>query len=252
MRIPLARPRTRPVSQPDAFSVVGVRWPTSWSSSRWDVYAGCPRQYLLHHVKKWNVPPPHSAMERGTTIHMQAEQYLRGNTRGLPDSLTKFRDEFSGLRQLKVVPESEWVLTRSGNKTHWKDWGGAWIRAKLDAHHYFKKDGVLLVIDFKTGRVKPKPSQVSLYASLAPHFYPELEEVEVELWFLDHGETIKDKFTRKKVDELWKKWVERADRMLAAREFPHKPGPSCDYCAYRSDRRMVDGERGPCHGWRER
>lgn len=247
----MARPRTRSVSQPDAFSLLGVRWPTSWSSSRWDMYAGCPRQYLLNHVKKFNVAPANSAMERGTTIHMQAEQYLLGKTRGLPDSLDKFADEFATLKRLGANPEAEWVLTRKFAPTYWKDWGGAWIRSKLDAHHHFKKENELLIIDFKTGKFKPKLSQMSLYASISQFFIP-ADEVDVELWFLDHGEPFKEKYSRSKIKEQWKKWVERADRMLAAREFPHKAGPQCDWCAYRSNRKMTDGQPGPCEGWRER
>jgi len=226
-----------------------TKFPTFWSFSRWALYRSCPRNYMLDKIKKLVPFKGNSATERGDTVHKMAEAYLKGRTKGLPDELNNFKTEFTNLRKVAAKSEEEWCVTKDGKKTHGQDWNGVWLRAKVDAHATLDDD-TILIIDFKTGRIKPDMAQLDLYAALSTLYY-DVENIEVEIWFLDHqGEDaiFSKTYTRREAEALWRsKWRERATRMLEDRTFKPKPSlASCKYCQYRSDKELPDGQPGPC------
>lgn len=253
--------RSSAASGGDPRLIITGRFSNSWSFSRYNSWRECPRKFALEKINKLCVAPPSRAIQRGTMIHMRAEAYLRGQTKGLPDELKQFSDEFKNLKRMGASPEREMVITEDEKPTRGDDWNNAWLRTKIDAQHYFAEEDVLLLIDFKTGRYDPKEGQGELYACMSKFFPPQDSEglplppaqnVEVELWFLDEGKPEKYSYTRRELDVAWKKWRERADRFLADRTFSPKPNKKCDWCTYNSSKEMSDGTKGPCHAWKER
>lgn len=228
----------------------GTKFPTAWSVSRYNVWRDCAYKYLLKHVLK--LPEAmHPAAERGIKIHKLLEELLKGNITGMPDELKKLKPEIMNLKKLNIEPEASWTLTKDFEQTHPRDWDNAWVRAKVDVHHYFEDDLEVLIVDLKTGRLKIAQAQMDLYAALAPYYYPDLESVIVELWFSDHGEVEAQEYTRKQCEDLMKKWVKRSDSMLSDRKFLPSPGSACRFCAYKSSKKMPNGEMGPCHEWKK-
>lgn len=225
-------------------------FPKFWSFSRWTAYRDCGRYYMLDKIKKLVPFQGNSATERGSKIHLLAKQYLLGKVKGLPSELESFKGEFSNLKRAGAIPEKEWVITEDEKHTYGTDWGGAWLRAAIDAHVPPGKDKILFIVDYKTGKLKIDKAQADLYAALSILYYPEAETIQVELWFIDHGHVEPFEYTAKEARALWKKWRERADRMLKDREFKPKPGGKCRYCQYRSDK-QVAGQQGPCDGWKD-
>ena len=193
-------------------------------------------------------------MQRGIAIHQLAEQYLKGKISPIPDELANFEQEFKNLKKFNPNPEADWTITERGEQTYSQDWDNAWFRAKIDSHGYFGDErdepNTLLIIDFKTGRPKEYVTQSEVYAWVSKIFYPEVEKVEVELWFLDHTgaeATGRAEFDFRKPNrwkELDKKWRERALKMLSDRKFPATPGKHCNYCPRRTDR------GGTCGAWK--
>lgn len=225
-------------------------FPRFWSFSRWAAYRDCRRYYLLDKIKKLVPFVGNSATERGTKIHLLAKQYLLGKTKGLPSELESFRGEFANLKRAGAVPEQNWTITKDERKTRGTDFENAWLRADIDAHVPPGDDGVLYIVDYKTGQLKIDKQQAELYAAYSILYYPDAKEIQVELWFIDQGHVEPFTFTAKEVRALWKKWRERADRMLDDRTFEPKPGSKCRYCQYRSDK-QVAGQDGPCDKWRD-
>jgi len=229
----------------------GVKIPNFWSLSRYSKWRGCARQYAYESILKYRGPPSR-AMERGIRIHSLLEEKLKGNVTGMPDDLAGFSKEINNLIRNDAIPEAPWTLTEDLRKTHPKDWKGAWLRAKIDAHIYFEDDGELLIVDLKTGRFNIAQAQMDLYAAMSQFYYPDAENIRVELWFSDQGEIHGEDYTPREAQDLWKRWVKRAKDMLSDRKWLPSPGPACKKyggCPMRSDKKLVDGRSGPCKEW---
>lgn len=234
-------------------SARGKKIPGYWSVSAYNNWRDCAYKYMLEKVHKFRGPPS-KAMERGNRIHKLFEHLLLGNVTGMPDELNPLAKEIRNLCMHGGSPEEPWTLTKDLQHTHPKDWSGAWLRAKLDAHVYWEDEGELLIIDLKTGRFNIAQSQMDLYAAMAQFYYPDVKTIRVELWFVDQGEIHGQDYTPKEAKDLWRKWLKRSDAMLKDRKFLPSPGPACQKyggCAMRSDRKLEDGRPGPCHEWKK-
>ena len=222
----------------------GKKIPQYWSVSSYNNWRDCAYRYMLEKIWRFR-SPPHPAMERGIRIHALFEQLLKGKVTGMPDELKKLKKEILSLRKLGGNPEEPWTLTKDYEHTHPKDWDNAWLRAKLDAHHYWEDEAELLIVDLKTGRLKITQSQMDLYAAMSQFYYPDAEEITVELWFSDQGEI------ESQSRDLWKRWEKRANDMLSDRKFIPTVGPHCTRCPMRSSAKLENGEMGPCNEWKK-
>ena len=97
---------------------------TAWSYSALKVFEECPYRSYIQRVKK--VPEPSSpAADRGSHIHQEAEDYVKGELGELPDSLKKFKDDFEELRHLyaeaQVELEGEWGFTKEWEACGWME-----------------------------------------------------------------------------------------------------------------------------------
>ena len=231
----------------------GTKIPNFWSISRYNVWRGCAYQYMLQNIMKF-YGPKSRAMERGIHIHKLFEHLLLGKVTGLPDELKKLAPEIRQIKKFGGNPEKDWTLTKDCKQTYPTDWDHAWLRSKLDAHHYFEDEQELIIVDLKTGQVNIAQAQMDLYAAMSQFYYPDAKKIRVELWFCDHGEVEGDDYSPADVKRLWKKWVKRATDMLQDREWLPNPGPACRKyggCPMRSDKKLENGEPGPCNEWKK-
>jgi RecB family exonuclease len=170
----------------------------SWSHSRVVEFEKCKYRTFLMQVDKVPEPerplPPgktEHANDRGSRIHDECEQFVRG-TRAIPSEANKFfRPEFEAMRRLydagKVSLEGEWGMNRAWEPTPWRgewkliedevkglkkvqvlpdygkpgimlsckgsvyEWVPPWLRLKLDALVHVSKYQAI-AIDYKTGK----------------------------------------------------------------------------------------------------
>jgi hypothetical protein len=228
-----------------------LKLPRFWSLSRYNVWRECARKYVLQHVMKLPVPK-HPAMLRGIDTHGKAEAYLKGEVRAVPKEVVAFKKELMKLKKLRATPEVSWTLTEDEKQCSPTDWNRAWLRAKIDAHHYFVEEREALVVDYKTGGLKVTVPQMDLYAAMTPFFFPDVESILVELWFTDHDHIEPRTYDRREAKRLWERWRRRADVMLGDKTFLPSPGTACNYCPFKSSKKMQNGEFGPCHAWKKR
>lgn len=186
------------------------------------------------------------AMERGTTIHSLAEHYLLGNiTGGVPKQLQKLTYEFKGLKKAKPTCEKFW-----GVDDNWKPKEyPAWCVAKLDSYvPPSKKENVLIEVDHKTGRVYPEHvDQASLYSAIGFGYYPKVDLIEVEFFYIDQGFVQPYEFTRAKLKYNVKYWLDQGKFLMSRKKFPATPSRrACDWCGFRSDKKLANGQPGPC------
>lgn len=211
---------------------------TAWSFSRWSTHEGCPKQAYYKYVEK--LPDPSGpAAQRGTDIHGEAENYVNGTIKKLPESLNQFPKEFRDLRKgLDVRTEEQWAFTSSWRVTSWfaKD---AWCRVKTDAA--VVEEGSARIIDHKTGRIRDGyEKQLELYALSGFLKFPEVTEISGEIWYLDQGEIRDMIFTADEVPDLKRKWEGRTRAMLTATTFKERPGHACRWCSFSKKK------GGPC------
>ena len=216
----------------------------SWSYSRLAVFEQCPKRYYYQSIEK--VPSPqHPAATRGTNIHTEAENYIKGtaeitkNLEVFSEGLTDLRE---GYKNDEVFVEEDWAFDIDWQPTTWR---AAWGRYKIDA--LVKKPDKIIVIDFKTGRdagnEDTHEQQCALYAAATHHRHPEVEEIQAELWYLDHGKISRHTYTLADLKERQEAFHIRALNLTEATDYPHKASvQTCKWCHY--------GKTGLCDDYR--
>lgn len=216
---------------------------SSWSFSKIGDFEKCKFLCYLKHDQK--IPEPERplrpgqtehANDRGSRIHDAAEQFVRGTGPLIPE-LHKFKDEFEKLKRMYSVGavelEGEWGMSREWEIAPWQ---GAWLRLKLDALCH-EDEYHAIVIDYKSGRkfgneVK-HGDQLNLYALCTFLRYPLLEEIDVELWYLDVNELTHRHFTRQNSLRFRQSFNSRGSALTDCEKWPPNPNKfSCQWCLY--------------------
>lgn len=226
---------------------------TAWSYSRWNDYMLCPLKAFYKHVQKIKEPGS-AAMDRGSEIHEKAEHFVKGIIKAVPKELKIFADEFKALRKAGATAEQDWAFNAVWEKRGWFD-KDVWVRVKVDAFLKFLvgKLKKIRVIDYKTGKLNPDHiEQLSLYALAAFKLFPEIDEVDVELWYLDQPKgtdvnPVKKIYARSEERALQKEWTKRTIPMLSDTKFAPRPNSKCHWCWFRHDNMEYPGGKGgPC------
>lgn len=212
---------------------------SSWSYSALKVFEECPYRSFIQKVKKIQ-EPSNPAADRGTQIHQEAEDYVKGELGELPKTLDKFKSEFEELRALfieaKVELEGEWGFDLDWQPVGWME-KITWARIKLDALVH-EDENSARVIDYKTGKKFGNEighSQQCLLYAIGTFFrYPHIDYVQTELWYLDKGETTVKSFSRQEAMQFAPGFHRRAVIMTTTTDFSPTPSKdSCRWCSYR-------------------
>jgi hypothetical protein len=221
-----------------------------WTISALKDFETCPAKYrwsYLFEPADWQaigyrlVPARSSpAMDRGTEVHLTCEHFLLGevSAEGLHPAIgPAWRAQLQGLKAFGAIPEQQWELEEGW---HPLVNGPLWLRMKIDAHYQPGAD-TLVIIDFKTGKPYPQNmEQVEVYALAGFAKFDSVQEVQGELWYLDHEEPHAKTFKRADAPKLARKWEQRAGRLLGADEYPPRPNRFCAGCPYNQ------AKGGPC------
>ncbi len=208
-----------------------------WSHSRLGTYESCPKKAFFRYIE--HVPEEqHPAAERGIKIHNLAEQYIKGELSEMPRELYLFYEGFEQLREAyeegDVSVEEQWAFNLSWEKADW-DSEDTWGRYVIDA--FVKQGDNARVIDFKTGRFKDKnegyKNQCSLYACCVFNRFPEIQNIETELWYLDHHKITRYRFSREDLSDIQENFHNRALTMTTDTEFKTAPSEfACRWCSF--------------------
>lgn len=232
------RPGTEPVRETE-LDYGPVR---AWSYSAVTVFEECAYRTYISRVKK--IPEPSgAAADRGTAIHLMAEDYVKGKTDQVGPELKNHVADLEELRELfkegKVSLEGEWAFTVDWEKTGWMD-GNCWARIKLDA--FVQVDATSgRVIDYKSGKKFGNEikhgQQGLLYAIAAFMRDPNLEYTTVEFWYTDlpRKDTTKKSYTREQALMFLPQFHKRGVKMTTEKEFNPSPSKSnCRWCHFKT------------------
>ena len=211
---------------------------STWSYSALKTFEQCAYRTYLQKVRNIK-EPTNPAAQRGSDIHQQAEDYVKGELGEFPDTLSKFKYEFEELRELfidsKVELEGEWGYNANWEPCAWME-RATWVRIKLDALVH-QDDTSLRVIDYKTGKrwgnEVAHGQQALLYAIGTFLRYPHAEFAQTELWYLDKKETFRKTYTRDEALMFMPGWHSRGVKMTTAEDFTPNPSKhNCRWCSY--------------------
>lgn len=199
----------------------------SWSYSQLSAYKQCPHKWMYQRVVKLQEPPSWH-LTNGNFVHSLAENFLLGKIDELPSQLNKFKKEFINLRDMGAQAELPRVYNNKwsflGGEEAWMH-DEAWLRLKIDA----AVPGLL--IDFKTGKEYAEHiGQGRLYANAEMANNSEIDEVDVEFWYLNSGKVAQYTFYRQDLANDVANWEEQVKTMHNDTEFKPKENAYCKYC----------------------
>ena len=226
----------------------------SWSFSRLQEFAKCKHLYFLKHLQK--IPEPERqlkpgqtefANDRGTRIHTNCEEYVRGIHDDLcPEANKHFGMHMDFLRAMyddgMVEMEEEWAFDREWEITPWEK---GWVRMKVDVLVHWSETHAS-VIDLKTGRIYGNEishaQQLQLYAVSTFLRYPKLEHVTVGDMYIDHGELVERAFTRQQALRFKKNFHDRGVEVTDNTVWTPNPNKySCQWCPYKNTEHCTVG-----------
>lgn len=211
---------------------------TTASYTRLVDFESCPLKAKLKYADKIPDPNPSTAADRGTAIHLEAENFVKG-THPLTANLKHFSEDITSLKQRytegKVSLEGEWGFNKEWEVT---DWRKAWFRIKADAVAAVTPTHVA-VIDYKTGKKFGNEikhgEQLQLYSLAAFLRNPYITEVTAELWYLDLDDLTSINISRQQaLTKYLKNFDKRARMMTECKRFEPRPNTiSCKWCPYK-------------------
>lgn len=219
---------------------------TAGSYSRLKDYEKCPWMLWLKAGEKRDMSHVDTtAMDRGTLIHKEAEDFVKGEG-DFTKNLAKFKEYFKEVRDEyiagDVLVEEDWGFNEDWGVTGWWD-PDVRYRVKLDTFRVTARDEdnepiAGIPTDYKTGKKFGNEishnQQGQLYAISSFLRMPKLEYAEVEFIYLDHGLKSKPKkYTREQAMKFLPSWQARFQKMFEDREFKPKANKiTCKWCPF--------------------
>lgn len=230
---------------------------TTVSFSRLKDYEKCPWMLWLKAGEKSDMSHVDTtAMDRGTLIHSEAENFVIGKgdfTKNLAKFAKYFEDVKAEYDAGDVLVEEDWGFDADWQVTGWWD-DDVRIRMKLDNFRITARDDegepiAGIPTDYKTGKKFGNEithtQQGQLYSIGAFMRMPKLEFVSVDFIYLDHGVKSRPKtYTREQAMKFLPSWNSRFQKILDDREFRPKPNKiNCKWCPFRPE---SSGGSGAC------
>lgn len=204
----------------------------SWSFSRLNKFEQCGLQHYEIDVLKNYREKPNEQMAWGDSVH-QAMHGALARSQPLPDSMRGYQP---WVDRVKAGPgvllvEQKYAITRQFSPTGYFA-NNCWYRGIGDA---VRIDGpVGLVLDWKTGKVKPESVQLMLMAQCLFSYFPEVQKVRSEFVWLQHDSTTPEVYDRRDMATHWATLMPRVNALETATKtgqfHPHPSGLCKNHC----------------------
>lgn len=193
-------------------------------------YKQCPRKYKYSYVDRLPRGPASPAMERGTMMHKQIEDYVTGEIDTLCDELSHYESWLDDLKQGECETEWSFGITEDLEPCAF-DAEDCAFRGFVDLKH--RVGDALTLYEWKTGKKYPEhATQMWYYAVMAMLHYPEVDGVDVYAGYLDLGQNKHVWYPR----HMMMEYVPALKRYMAEpgndEIFMPKPDFMCRYCNF--------------------
>lgn len=202
--------------------------PKAWSYTALTGFETCARRHYILRVAKLVTEPEGEALKWGNEVHKAIENRIMQGTI-LPKNMQNFTGIVDKLlnTDAQVIAEQQLAVNKDLEPVEWfaKD---VWCRGVIDAAVF--KDGTAVLIDWKTGKMKPEMEQLKLFAALAFAHYPEIHKVKTVFAWLKDNKVTAEVFTRSQEADIWNEFsarVARFDNAFTSGKWPAKPSGLC-------------------------
>jgi len=179
--------------------------PLAWSYSGLSQFVNCPRQFEAVRVSKTVKESQGEAQVWGEWVHKQFED-RQGKGLVLPPELAEHEPYMQTLAALpgKHFTEQKVALNRIMQPCDFfaKD---VWNRGVIDfvaIHNH-----VAIIVDYKTGKVKPDLKQLALFALFVFHTYPQVTACYTRYYWTQTKHETEEEFLRSRIPEIWRKFI---------------------------------------------
>lgn len=205
--------------------------PLAHSFSSLELFDSCPKRFYHLKVAK-DIKEDSAASDDGTRQHKALEDRIKEGT-PLPEHMAKHEKKVDLLLNsgFEVKTEQELAVTKELVPCDW--WHqDVFLRVKADVALYSGTTAALL--DWKTGKRRPKPFQLELGALAQFTHYPEVKSTKAAFLWLKDDDTDRYEYTREEdYDRILNKLHTKTARVEAAVEedvWQAKPGYHCNWC----------------------
>jgi len=202
----------------------------SWSHTWLKTYENCPRKYQALKVTKEVKEDDSKFSSEGKDIHRALEHAI-GHGADIPSKfsyLEKYVKPFRSKRN--VLVEQRYALREDFSPCEFfaKD---AWVRSVADL--VLLKSSTALLLDWKTGKIRPERAQLVIMAFMLFQHYPALKDITAGFVWVKHDEITRFTLTREEVAEEWSEIIHRVkelERACLEDVWPMTPNGLCGYC----------------------
>ena len=191
------------------------------SATSLKTWVNCPRLFKAKYVDRIIAYQQSPAAERGEKIHAELEDAVRNGTKpsvwtppGLMDLLHK----------AKALVEGEVAVNYNFDPVDYKS-KDAWLRGKIDAR--VVRGHKALVVDWKTGKVRPDKIQADMYTALVSSI-DHATEVEFRLVYVDQKQVV----NLSRDSQAWDRIRKLAYKVEQDKDFLPNPSWLCKWCDF--------------------
>lgn len=214
----------------------------AWSFTGLEQFDNCPRQYdEVRNLKKYPYEADTAEAKWGRYVHKAFED-RQAIKLELPEEL-KHHEPFMRRMEmwgedLPFYTEQQCALDRDLKPCSSQAWDIVWWRGVID---YTKLEYLAQrarIVDYKTGKRKPKPGQLVQNALWTFAMYPDINIVDAFFYWTQSADGVNDPveryvYTRDQIPELWGQFIPSLTKLKESyRTNTWTPKPS-----------------GLCHGW---
>lgn len=211
----------------------------AWSWSRLECYEACPKKFFGKFISKEfahpDEDPPHFV--HGMKVHKELEDAIKARSLAgvAPERqfLAPILKALFKCKNVEVEKQVAWNVSLEQVSWFAKN---TWVRCIFDVIAVTPDGKTIIVIDWKTGKVKRYSDQLKLFAACALLLYPEAEKVITAYAWADHDTAPLEMRTylpnAKPV--IWQEFEERSELIQIANQTGSwEPKPSsfnCKFC----------------------
>lgn len=203
--------------------------PPAWSFTGMNQFKTCPKQYAEVRVYKSVKEVMGAEADWGDKVHKSLEVAVRDKV-PLPPEHTPYQPlvDMALSYPGQVIAEQDIALDIDLQRVDWGD-KSAWLRGKIDLLQM--RENAALVLDWKTGKVKPNSDQLRLFALMVFALYPAIQWVRTAFIWVKFRQRTIDQFTRDQAPMMWEPFRADYKRLLHAvlnDQFPARPSGLCN------------------------
>ena len=185
--------------------------PKAWSYSALNSFLTCQRRYYEINIAK-SIPYVQGAEAAwGDQVHKHFEKHIKGekdiDTTNLPESLkANFKSTLQRLEGYELSAEGKVAMNKGLEICGYFD-KDVWVRGVIDLLGVRPEVSSAVILDWKTGKIKPDLKQLKLFALFTFYARPEIATVDTVFEWVAYNDRTEATFTRDQIPELWMEFL---------------------------------------------